>query len=275
MNRQRPTPPWLRAVWAALALACLSGCTAPGGLAVDSSHPAQGQDSRVQFLVLHFTAESLADSLHILTKQAVSSHYLVTDEPTPRILQLVPEERRAWHAGESFWRGQTGLNASSIGIEIVNLGGRAGPDGRKTYTPYPPSQMDLVLALVEDIVRRHGIRPERVVGHSDIAPQRKDDPGPLFPWARFGKRGLIPWPDAARVAKERALFEAASPPGVAWFQSALATVGYRVPTHGELDGATRRVLAAFQMRYRPANFEGHPDTETAALLQVLITPAAK
>lgn len=261
------------ALGAALALA---GCASapPPGLQFDTSLSAKGQDSRVQYLVLHYTVEDLQGSIRILTQQEVSAHYLVTDELPPRIYHLVDESRLARHAGLSSWRGQTQLNASSIGIEIVNPGYLKLGDGSLYWPPYGDAQMDLVIELVKDVVKRHQIRPERVVGHSDIAPQRKSDPGPRFPWKRLADLGLIPWPDATRVAEQRALFDAQLP-DVAWFQRALATHGFEVPRHGQLDTPTRNVLRAFQMKYRPEKFDGEPDAETAAMLQVLTTPAVR
>lgn len=253
----------------------LVGCaTPPQGLQLDTTLAAKGQDSRAQFLVLHYTAEDLKTSIEILTKQDVSAHYLVTDELPPRVYRLVDENKRAWHAGLSSWRGQTQLNASSIGIEIVNPGMLKLGDGSAYWPPYGDAQMDLVIELVKDIVARHQIRPERVVGHSDIAPQRKPDPGPRFPWKRLADLGLVPWPDAARVAEQRAVYEAQLP-DAAWFQRALATHGFEVPRSGEFDRATRNVLRAFQMKYRPAKFDGEPDAETAAMLYVLTTPAPR
>jgi N-acetylmuramoyl-L-alanine amidase len=160
------------------------------------------------------------------------------------------------------------LNASSIGIEIVNPGRVPQPDGSLAFAPYPEAQVELVLALVKDIVARHRIRPERVLGHSDIAPQRRVDPGPLFPWHRLAAEGLVAWPDAAQVAASLTGYEQQLPE-VAWFQKALARHGFAVPDHGRLDDATRRVIAAFQMKYRPARHDGEPDAETAALLHGL------
>ena len=246
------------------------GCAwAPTGPRVDSTtYTAQGQNSRVQFLVLHFTAEDFASSVRILTQQDVSAHYLVSDESPPRIYRLVDENRRAWHAGDSSWGGHTMLNSSSIGIEIVNRGPVRQPDGSLAFAPFPPEQIDLVVALVKDITRRHQIRPERVLGHSDIAPQRRLDPGPQFPWQRMAAEGLVAWPDAAKVRAAQAAHEAQLPT-VAWFQAALARLGFNVPEHGQLDQQTRRVIAAFQMKYRPAQHDGEPDAETAALLEVL------
>jgi N-acetylmuramoyl-L-alanine amidase len=255
---------------AAMLLAGIGGCAlAPPGPPIDATtHTARGQDSRVLFLVIHFTDETLAESLRILTQQDVSAHYLVTDEPAPRIYRLVDEDRRAWHAGVSSWGGHAMLNASSIGIEIVNPGRVPQPDGSLAFAPYSDAQMDLVLALVKDIVARHRIRPDRVLGHSDIAPQRRVDPGPLFPWHRLAAEGLVAWPDAARVAAALPGYEQQLP-DVAWFQKALARHGFAVPDHGRLDDATRRVIAAFQMKYRPARHDGEPDAETAAQLHAL------
>lgn len=251
------------------ALACLLLAACAGGPPIDTSYKSVSQDSRVLFLVLHFTNEDFPRSLKILTQGRVSSHYLVAESP-PTIYRLVDESRRAWHAGLSSWKGNTQLNASSIGIEIVNMG-LQGPVELGSFADYPPEQIDAVIELCKDIVKRHGIPPERVVGHSDIAPQRKVDPGPKFPWQRLAQAGLIVWPKAEAVAERLPAFEQQLP-DVAWFQRQLALHGFAVPAHGELDAATRNVLRAFQMKYRPARFDGEPDAETAALLEVLTTP---
>ncbi len=253
---------------AALLGACATG---PAPLAVDTRYTAQGQDSRAQYLILHYTDEPLDSSIRILTQQKVSSHYLLSDENPPVVYRLVDENRRAWHAGVSYWKGATMLNASSIGIEIVNLGEEKATDGSRYFTPYPPAQIELLIQLVRDIVTRHNIPPERVQGHSDIAPQRKIDPGPLFPWKVLADAGLALWPDVTRVAAHQQRYEAALPE-VAWFQRSLAAVGYQVPDTGVLDAPTQRVVAAFQMRYRPTKSDGQPDAETAALLQVINEP---
>jgi N-acetylmuramoyl-L-alanine amidase len=257
----------------AAAVALVAGCatTTPGGIPIDTRHDSQNQDSRVLFLVLHYTVADLAGSIRVLTesKYEVSAHYLVGDQDQPVIYRLVPEDRRAWHSGPSYWRGHSMLNANSIGIEIVHPGFRLKPDGTREYLPYPPAQIEAVVALVKDIVKRHAIRPERIVGHSDVLPQHKQDPGPTFPWKRLADEGLIAWPDAARVAVERARFEQTLP-DVQWFQDMLGKHGFAVPRHGTLDEETRNVVSAFQMRFRPAKFDGTPDAETAAILEVLV-----
>jgi N-acetylmuramoyl-L-alanine amidase len=130
-----------------------------------------------------------------------------------------------------------------------------------------------VIGLVKWIVARHEIRPDRILGHSDIAPLRKVDPGPKFPWKRLADEGLIPWPDEKRVAERRIAYEAKLP-GVDWFQAKLADHGFAVPQSAELDVATQKVLGAFQMKYRPARFDGVPDAETAAILDVMTSAPA-
>lgn len=257
----------MKRVLCALLLPLLAGCAS--GPPIDTSYTSRGQDSRAQFLIIHYTAGGFAGSLKWLTEGPVSSHYLVNDNP-PAVYGLVDDNRRAYHAGASAWKGNTQLNASSIGIEIVNRGSRETPEGTLWFD-YPQEQIEAVVALVKKIVKEHGIRPERILGHSDIAPQRKTDPGPRFPWKRLAEAGLIQWPDAAAVARRRADFEAQLP-DMEWFQRNLAQHGFEVPLNGELDEETRRVVAAFQMKYRPANFDGIPDAETAVLLDVLNTP---
>ena len=255
----------------ALLAGCATGPIAPVGPQIDTSLTAKGQSSRARFLVLHYTVADTPTSIKILTEQQVSSHYLLTDAPQPVIYRLVDETRAAYHAGHSSWKNFTQLNNSSIGIEIVNAGWKDTPAGR-VFAPFPQTQVDALVTLVKDIVQRHGIAPENVLGHSDIAPQRKQDPGPLFPWRQLAQAGLVVWPDANRVAAVRPVFDALLP-DVAWFQRKLATHGYAIVQSGVLDLQTRTVLAAFQMKYRPADIAGNPDAETATLLEVLTTPA--
>jgi N-acetylmuramoyl-L-alanine amidase len=264
---------WLLAASAAALLGCASvATTTPGGVPIVTTHTSKGQDSRVMFLVIHYTVGDFASSLKVLTEGEVSAHYLLTDETPPRILRLVDETQRAWHSGPSGWGPNRRLNASSIGIEIVHPGYKLGPDGRRVYQPFPPAQMDALIPLVKDIVARHQIRPERILGHGEVTPAYKEDPGPTFPWQRLSELGITPpWPDAARVARLKPLFD--NPlPDATWFQAALEQHGYPVERTGRFDGLTTRVLLNFQMRYRNSDWSGRPDAETAALLHVLTQP---
>ncbi len=246
-------------------LLLLAGCAS--GPEIDTRYSAVAQDSRAQFIVLHYTSTDFEHSLELLSRGEVSSHFLIDRAPA-KIYRLVDENRRAWHAGESEWQGRTWLNSSSIGIELVNPGYEQTADGRRLWYPYPEPQIDALILLLKDIMQRHGLKPGAIIGHSDIAAQRKVDPGPLFPWKRLADAGLLPWPDARLVAAHREVFSRALP-ATEWFQTQLAQQGYRVPRHGMLDEETRNVIAAFQMKYRPARFDGMPDAETAAILAAL------
>ncbi|WP_353188719.1 N-acetylmuramoyl-L-alanine amidase [Pseudomonas sp.] len=244
----------------------LAGCAS--GPRYDTSHPSANYDSRIQFVVVHYTSASLERSLQLLTHGDVSSHYLIGDDNNATIYKLMDENQRAWHAGESQWQGRTWLNSSSIGIEIVNPGYKDTPTGRLWY-PYSEAQIQSLITLLKDISKRNGISPRHIIGHSDIAPLRKLDPGPLFPWKRLADEGLGLWPNEQAVARQQAVFNSSPLPEPGWFQAQLARLGYDTPQTGELDVATRHVLAAFQMHYRPARFDGTPDAQTAALLLVL------
>ncbi|WP_374417087.1 N-acetylmuramoyl-L-alanine amidase [Stutzerimonas kunmingensis] len=262
----------MKTIPAVLMLLLLAGCAS--GPRIDTSYSSTGHDSRAQFIILHYTSTDLPRSLQLLSGRDVSSHYLIGESPAT-IYRLVDENRRAWHAGESEWNGRTWLNATSIGIELVNRGYVESADGRRLWYPYSEEQIDALVVLLKDIMVRHDLKPSAIIGHSDIAPQRKVDPGPLFPWKRLAEEGLLPWPDADAVAAERMRYASAGLPTITWFQDALAAQGYRVPRHGHLDDETRNVIAAFQMKYRPARFDGEPDAETAAMLQVLGNQAGR
>ncbi|RQO59865.1 N-acetylmuramoyl-L-alanine amidase [Paucibacter sp. KBW04] len=259
---------------ALLMSACASAPRTPPGPPapkIDKSFTSLNQDSRALFIVLHYTVLDFEKSLRVLTTGGqVSSHYLVRDEP-PVSYYIVDENRRAWHAGLSSWGNNQGLNSSSIGIEIVNPGFTDTPNGR-VYAPFPQKQIDEVINLVRDIQTRHNIKPERIIGHADIAPGRKQDPGPMFPWKQLADAGLIPWPDAAQVAARLPLYQSV-PPDAAWFQDKLARYGYSgVPRNGESDQRTLDTVSTFQMKYRPSDYSGKMDAETAALLDVATSP---
>lgn len=214
--------------------------------------PSPNFDTRalpVQMVVLHYTGMPSAEAaIERLADPAakVSAHWLVAEDG--QVVRMVDEANRAWHAGKSWWRGVTDVNSASIGIEIVNPGHEFG------YRPFPAEQMAAVEALVANAVQRHAILPANVVGHSDIAPARKDDPGELFDWARLARAGLavpIPtggfdpgWTDAGTLA-------------------ALARYGY------DINEPTAAVVA-FQRRFRPANFDGVIDAETRTRLRAVL-----
>lgn len=251
--------------------------------------PSENQSSRIQVVVLHFTSENHAEGLRLLTDSsygAVSAHYLIPDPRDPTwgrdeatILRLVPEQRRAWHAGLSRWGTRSALNDSSIGIEIGNESRCETPSGMNrvprpedrdcTFVPFDPAQIDAVERLLLDILARNpDIDPEDVVAHADITPSRRVDPGPLFPWKRLHDAGIGPWyRDADRARHLEAL--GADVPDVAFAQRALAAWGYDLEITGELDVPTRFVLEAFQMRFRANDYRGELDAETVAIALAL------
>ena len=272
------------AVWLTGSLTGCATVATEGGVPIDASHSAKGQDSRALFLVLHYTVADFPQSMKILTEQEVSAHYLLSDEPQPRIYRLVDESRRAWHSGASAWKENRRLNSSSIGIEIVHPGVQRGTSDKvaaelRQYEPWDQKQFEVLVPLIKDIVKRHGILPERILGHGEVSAQYKEDPGPTFPWRQLADLGITPpWPDAPRVATQRALYEGllasgeTAVPNARGVQRALARHGYAIEPTGEFDKQTQRVLMNFQMRYRPANYLGLADAETAALIWVLTNP---
>ncbi len=208
---------------------------------------------RPEILVLHYTdTNTLDETLAILVDPAreVSAHYVVAEDGT--VVSLVPEDRRAWHAGKASWRGMPDVNARSIGIEIQNPGHRCG------YRPFPAAQIDAVIGLARDICTRHAIAPRDVVGHSDVAPARKRDPGELFPWKTLAAAGVGLHPQGSVAAGNAA--------DIAGAQAELARIGYDCPQTGMADATTQAVLVAFQRRYRQRLFDGTLDGETRALI---------
>jgi N-acetylmuramoyl-L-alanine amidase len=207
------------------------------------------RQSAVDVLVLHYTELPLDESLKVLRDDKrpnrVSAHYVLAEDGTA--YRLVPEDRVAWHAGRSYWRGHEALNGTSIGIEIVNLHG--------DRHDYPDVQIAALVELCRDIIGRHpAIEPRNVVGHSDIAPKRKVDPGLRFPWAKLAASGIGLWPRPG-----------AAPLG-GDMQAALQRFGY--PPAGDV--TTADIVASFQRRFRSAKADGMVDAETRALLADLL-----
>ncbi|MCW5771993.1 MAG: N-acetylmuramoyl-L-alanine amidase [Rhodospirillaceae bacterium] len=215
----------------------------------------------IDLLILHYTGMlSAAAALERLCEPEakVSAHYTIDEDGT--IYRHVAEDKRAWHAGVSCWAGTRDINDRSIGIELVNPGHEFG------YRPFPEAQIAALIDLGREIVARHRIPARRVLGHSDVAPRRKTDPGELFPWPRLAAAGLGLWVARPRLDNSRAI-------QVPEIQADLAAIGYDCPRDGVLDEGTRAAVAAFQRHFRPAAVTGIPDGETAALA-VLIRHAA-
>ncbi len=220
----------------------------------------------LDMVLLHYTGMASAQAAleRLCDPQAeVSAHYLVHEDG--RIVQMVPEARRAWHAGKAFWKGESDINSRSIGIEIVNPGHEYG------YVDFPDAQIDAVTALCLDIVERHGIAPERVLAHSDVAPGRKVDPGERFPWARLAASGVGHWVEPAPVVSGRFFQQGAIGQPVEALQTMLALYGYGVDVNGVYDEKTTQVIEAFQRHFRPERFDGVADASTITTLHQLLS----
>ncbi len=223
------------------------------------NHGPRRRGGAIDMLVLHYTGMKTAeDALARMCDPGVhvSAHYCVDEDGT--VYRLVDEARRAWHAGESSWAGERDVNSRSIGIELVNPGHEFG------YRAYPEAQMSALVDLARDVVTRHAIAPARVLGHSDVAPRRKQDPGELFDWARLAGEGIGLWPGEAADGGRVAAGE---------LQAMLGRFGYEVPRTGAFDDGTREIVAAFQRHFRPARFDGEPDAETVGRLGALLAQA--
>lgn len=209
------------------------------------------RDAKVDMLVLHYTGMKTADeALARLTDASakVSAHYTIGRDG--RVFRHVAEDRRAWHAGVSYWAGARNINARSIGIELVN------PGHEFEYIPFTDEQIASLLDLSKDILSRHAIAPARIVGHSDVAPARKQDPGELFPWQHLAEFGIGLWPDAG----------AGQAP-----QSALADFGYGLPPTVECTQTD--IVTAFQRRFRPEKIDGVWDHVCGTRLASLLAQA--
>lgn len=233
------------------------------------SRPSPNFNERVgegvpDMLILHYTGMQTGEAaMARLTDPAarVSAHYTVEEDGT--VFAHVDEQNRAWHAGVSSWRGHADINSRSIGIEIVNPGHEFG------YRDFPDAQIAAVVDLSRGILSRHRIPARNVVGHSDVAPSRKEDPGELFPWALLARAGVGLWP-AVRTVSGDSLAQGHSGAAVSGLQRSLRAYGYGIEVSGVFDEATRLVVVAFQRHFRPSRLDGEADAETQALLAALI-----
>lgn len=244
---------------------------------VKSYFPAVAQNFRQKYIILHYTALDDEKSVRVLTQQSVSAHYLVNDLDDREVYQLVDENKRAYHAGISAWRKDKMLNDTSIGIEIVNAGYTTDATGVKIFPEFSEPQVRKVAALVKDLAERYMISPTNILGHSDIAPTRKQDPGPKFPWKTLYEDYQIGmWYDEgtkmnfynSAVLEDYAL-QMTVPSYLFKIQSALKNFGYDINPNGIYDDATKKTIETFQYHFRPENYDGMLDAETWAILQAL------
>lgn len=216
-------------------------------------------------ILLHYTGmPDVEGALHRLCTPGtdVSAHYVVLEDG--RILQCVPESKRAWHAGQSCWAGEEDINSCSIGIEIVNRGHDWG------YPDFPLRQVAAVIALCRGIIIRQKVPPHRVLGHSDVAPSRKQDPGEKFPWRSLADSGVGHWVEPAPITAGPALKPGSSGPQVRELQERFARYGYMIAADGRYDVSTREVVTAFQRHFRPEKVDGIADASTQQTLQALL-----
>lgn len=225
--------------------------------------------ARPWILLLHYTGMPTAEAaLTRLTDPAarVSSHYTVDEDGT--VYRHVVEEMRAWHAGVSSWRGETNVNAHSIGIEIVNPGHEFG------YRPFPEEQVLSVIALCQAIRARHGIARQDVIGHSDVAPLRKEDPGELFPWGRLATEHLCLWPDHVPAVSGAVYALGEQGPAISGLHEKLTAIGYGYLSGDQFDPHTEKVITAFQRRFRQSAVTGAADPQTQGLIQAVLDQTA-
>jgi N-acetylmuramoyl-L-alanine amidase len=219
----------------------------------------------VDILLLHYTGMPSAEgALAWLCdpRSEVSSHYFVFEDG--RVVRMVAEQDRAWHAGKSFWAGETDINSRSIGIEIANPGHAFG------YRPFPLAQIGALIGLCRGILARHPIPPERVLAHSDVAPLRKDDPGELFPWGELHAAGIGRWVPPERIAEGQRLRLGDAGPAVADLKRRFRRYGYGLGAESQFDDETAAVVRAFQRHFRPALVDGIADLSTIRTLDRLL-----
>ena len=277
-----------------LALACaltvpLIGCVTTHNTQIANTEPfvidsetyqATGKSERIKSIVLHYTVSDNARSIKTLTTGNVSAHYLILDNNDNKIYNLVPESERAWHAGAGGFAGRTILNDTSIGIEIVNSGIKPEyrdvlKNGALDYHPYEhyvefnELQIKKVAQLVQDLAKRYNISAKNIIGHADMAPSRKIDPGAKFPWQRlYFDYGIGAWYDEfdKQFFMNQDAFAVATIPEI---KQAFRDYGYPINDTDAWDKASRNVVYAFQLHFRPQQPTGKLDLETYAILKAL------
>jgi N-acetyl-anhydromuramyl-L-alanine amidase AmpD len=242
------------------------------------THNAIGKNNRIKYIILHYTVIDDEASIRVLTTKNVSAHYLVTTKDEDDILSLVPDDERAWHAGASSFAGKENLNDTSIGIEIVNPGLITKREKISTtfpqkehYAPYTEIQIEKIAFLLTELAKKYNISPQHIIGHSDIAPGRKPDPGPQFPWKRLHEEYNIgAWYDQADYdyySNNKSLYFEQS---ISDIKKEFVKYGYTIKDmSNQWDNETKQVIQAFQSHFRPEEITGKMDISTFAILKSL------
>ncbi|TKB46373.1 N-acetylmuramoyl-L-alanine amidase [Thalassotalea mangrovi] len=257
---------------------------------INTDFQSENYSSRVRFLVMHYTVSDWQSSLTTLTKPpgGVSSHYLIPEtndetyqESDLQVYQLVDESQRAWHAGPSSWEDRSAINDQSIGIELVNQANCIYQEDNQRldfhndylcdYKEFSEQQIQLLIKLSKDILKRHPqITPTRVVGHADIQPEWKSDPGPRFPWYTLYQHGIGAWYDQETLFRHWQQLTSKALPEISQVQCALKQYGYGIELTGVFDEQTHDVIRAFELHFRPWQADGFIDYKTTATLWALL-----
>lgn len=261
-----------------LFLQLFTSCTFVNYSIDSTTYYSKNSNERIKFLIVHYTATSDEVGLRALTNGGVSSHYLITSKDLEPTYRLVPEEKRAWHAGISGFNGYNNLNDTSIGIEISNYGIENYDESEKKYGFFIPeekyiefseAQIRKIANLLKNLIEKYDIKPTNILGHSDIAPTRKIDPGAKFPWERlYREYGIGAWYEE----KDKVFYmneEVYSLTPVHMMKEELRKYGYVVNSTDEWDEESRRVVYNFQAHFNPTKLSGNMDIETFAILKAL------
>lgn len=256
----------------------LSSCTSINYSIDNKKFLSKGQNERIKYIIIHYTATTDEVSIRALTKGNVSSHYLITSKDEEPIYNLVSLDKRAWHAGLSEFGDRKNLNDTSIGIEIVNLGIKSYDETEEQYgffipedkyIGYEEGQIKKLVFLLKELIKKYNIKPKDILGHSDIAPTRKIDPGAKFPWERlYREYGIGAWYDE----KDKRFFmneKLYSVTPISEIKKELRRYGYKINNTDEWDEESRRVVYSFQAHFNSKNLSGEMDLETFAILKAL------